>query len=378
MATPDNLYGNTVAVRIDGQEHRDWLAYDIDSDFLIPADGFEFELGVDAVQASVPNLAGKRCEVVLNGETVLTGIIGNQHHDKAKGQRSLRLTGRDLAGLLVDCSAPQLNVKGMTVLAAAQKLAEPWKTHIKTVRLKADKNPTLGKIDIEPGESVWQALTHIANSVGLHVWLEADGSLVVGGADYSTPPVATLLWSKTDRRCNVERLAIEYDSDNRYSEVVFLAQSAAKSGSGGKHDLRWVWQDPAMPLHKPKTVVVANAENLENLQRQAKKQLSDWKLEGMTITVTVGDHKTLDGTLWQAGQRVHLIDDEEGIDAIFFVMGRRYMLSRSGGTQTELRLKEDGVWTPDAYPVKSERARKRRGRRRTANGKNQSQELKSR
>ena len=378
MATPDNLYGNTVAVRIDGQEHRDWLAYDIDSDFLIPADGFEFELGVDAVQAAVPNLAGKRCEVVLNGETVLTGIIGNQHHDKAKGQRSLRLTGRDLAGLLVDCSAPQLNVKGMTVLAAAQKLAAPWKTHIKTVRLKADKNPTLGKIDIEPGESVWQALTHIANSVGLHVWLEADGSLVVGGADYSTPPVATLLWSKTDRRCNVERLAIEYDSDNRYSEVTFLAQSAAKSGSGGKHDLRWVWQDPAMLLHKPKTVVVANAENLDSLQRQAKKQLSDWKLEGMTITVTVGDHKTLDGTLWQAGQRVHLIDDEEGIDAIFFVMGRRYMLSRSGGTQTELRLKEDGVWTPDAYPVKSERARKRRGRRRTANGKNQAQELKSR
>ena len=102
----------------------------------------------------MPNLAGKRCEVVLNGETVLTGIIGNQHHDKAKGQRSLRLTGRDLAA--------------------------PWKTHIKTVLLKADKNPTLGKIDIEPGESVWQALTHIANSVGLHMWLEADGSLVVG------------------------------------------------------------------------------------------------------------------------------------------------------------------------------------------------------
>ena len=75
---------------------------------------------------------------------------------------------------------------------------------------------------------------------------------------------------------------------------------------------------------------------------------------------------------------MHLIDDEEGIDAIFFVMGRRYMLSRSGGTQTELRLKEDGVWTPDAYPVKSERARKRRGRKRTANGKNQAQELKSR
>ena len=42
MATLSNLYENTVAVRIGGKEHRDWLSYDIDSDFLIPADGFDF------------------------------------------------------------------------------------------------------------------------------------------------------------------------------------------------------------------------------------------------------------------------------------------------------------------------------------------------
>ena len=83
-------------------------------------------------------------------------------------------------------------------------------------------------------------------------------------------------------------------------------------------------------------------------------------------------------SLWQAGQRVHYIDDEEGIDAIFFIMGRRLMLSRMGGTQTELRLKEDGVWTPDAYPVKSQRARRRKGKKKTAEGKNQHKELESR
>lgn len=132
-----------------------------------------------------------------------------------------------------------------------------------------------------------------------------------------------------------------------------------------------------MPLHKPKTVVVADADNLEALKRQAKKQLSDWKLEGLTITVTVGDHKTTAGMLWAAGQRVHLIDEEEGIDAIFFVMGRRLMLSRMAGTQTELRLKEDGVWTPDAYAQKAERARKRKGKRKTARGKDKDEELKS-
>ncbi|MDK4527056.1 phage tail protein [Kingella kingae] len=369
MATLSNLYENTVAVRIGGKEHRDWLSYDIDSDFLIPADGFDFELAVSSEQGELPDLSGQSCEVIINDETILTGIIGNQRHDKSKGSRNLRLTGRDLACLLVDCSAPQINVKGMTVLAAAQKLVAPWSKHIKKVELKAEKNPTLDKIDIEPSETVWQALTHIANSVGLHVWFEPDGTLIVGGADYSSPPVATLCWSKSDKRRNVENVLIEHDSDNRFSEVTFLAQSHGRSGNSAKHDLKWVYKDPTMDLHKPKTVVVADADNLQNLKRQAKKQLSDWKLEGFTLTITVGDHKTQDGKLWEAGQRVHYIDEEEGIDAIFFIMGRRFSLSRMGGTQTELRLKEDGVWTPDAYPTQSERARKRRGRKKSANGK---------
>ncbi|CRZ20826.1 phage tail protein [Kingella kingae] len=370
-------YQNTIAVRIGGQEHRDWQSYDIDSDFLIPADGFDFELGVSSLQNEIPNMAGERCEVVINGETVLTGIIGSQRHDKSKGSRNLRLTGRDLACLLVDCSAPQLNVKGMTVLAAIKKLVEPWSKYIAKVALKAESNPTLDKIDIEPSETVWQAATHIANSVGLHIWLEADGTLIVGGADYSSPPVATLCWSRNDARRNIESLTIERSSDNRYSEVTFLAQSHGRSGNSGKHDLKWVYKDPNMTLHKPKTVVVADADNLENLKRQAKKQLSDWQLEGLTITISVGDHKTQSGKLWQAGQRVHLIDEEEGIDAIFFIMGRRFTLSRMGGTHTELRLKEDGVWTPDAYPKKAAHARKRTGKKKTAHGKNQNQELES-
>ena len=177
-------YGNAVAVRIGGKEHRDWQSYDIDSDFLIPADGFDFDIGLPHGQTELPDLSGESCEVVINGEVVLTGIIDSQRHNKSKGSRDLRLSGRDLAALLVDCSAPQLNVQSMTVLDAAKKLAAPW-PQIKAVVLKAEDNPKLDKIDIEPGETVWQALTHIANSVGLHPWFEPGGTLVV--CEFSSP-----------------------------------------------------------------------------------------------------------------------------------------------------------------------------------------------
>lgn len=363
-------YGNTIIVRIGGQEHKDWTQYNIDSDFLIPADGFSFETGQSSTQPTLSNYSGEQCEVLINDQLVLTGIIGNQQERVAHGSRDISFSGRDLAGLLVDCSAPQINVKGMAVLAAAKKLVEPW-TKIKTIALKSESNPVLDKIDIEPGETAWQALIKMANSVGLHVWFEPDGTLIIGGPDYSSPPVATLCHSREDARHNIQSIQIEYDTENRYSEVTFLGQSHGRAGNSAKHDLKWVYKDSSMALYKPKTVVVGDAENLDMLRKKAKKQLADWRLDGFTLTITVPDHKTMDGVLWQPGQRVHVIDDEQGIDAIFFLFGRTFSLSRSGGTQTELRLKEDGIWIPEAYPDKSERARKRKGKGKQGRGRQQ-------
>ena len=60
---------------------------------------------------------------------------------------------------------------------------------------------------------------------------------------------------------------------------------------------------------------------------------------------------------------MHVICEEYDIDAIFFLMGRRFMLSKTEGTRTELRFKQDGVWTPDAYQAKAEKARKRKGKK---------------
>lgn len=355
-------YGNEVVVRIGGKEHKDWLSYDIDSDFLIPADAFSFETNVSQDQGVLADYSSLQCEVLINNQLIMTGIIGHQNEMVDKSNHSITFNGRDLAGLLVDCSVKQINIKGMNVLAAAQKIAEPWK-QIKKVILKAEKNPVLDKVDIEPGETAWQALSKIAYKAGLHVWLEPDGTLVIGGADYSSPPVATLCHSKYDNRRNIQNIQIEYNTENRYSEVTFLGQSHTRFADSSKHDLKWVYKDETMTLYKPKTVVIGDAENLEQLKVQAKKMLSDWRLEGFSLTITVADHKTQDGVLWQPGQRVHVIDEDQQIDAIFFLMGRRFFLNRNGGTLTELRLKEDGIWTPDAYVKKSAAARSRKGRR---------------
>ena len=354
-------YENDVTVEVNGKAHNSWKSYDIDSDFLIPADAFKFDLGVPSNSTVLPDFSGAEVKVRINGELVMTGIVDTTQHTISKTNRTYSLNGRDRASILVDCSAPITNVKGLTVLDAVKKIVEPL--GIKKVALRAENNPTLDKVDIDVGETAWNAAMRCANSAGLHLWFEPNGELIVGGADYSTPPVATLCCMKDGKRNNFEQADLTFDVSNRFSEVTFLAQSHGKQGQDNKNDLKWVYNDPEMTTYKPKTVVVSDVDNLEALQKWAKKYIADSVLEGFTLTIVVPDHKMQDGTLWQPGQRVHVICEEYEIDAIFFLMGRRFMLSRNGGTQTELRFKQDGIWTPDAYNAKAEKARKRKGKK---------------
>ena len=354
-------YENDVTVEVDGKAHNSWKSYDIDSDFLIPADAFKFDLGVPSNSTVLPDFSGAEVKVSINGELVMTGIVDTTQHTISKTNRTYSLNGRDRASILVDCSAPITNVKGLTVLDAVKKIVEPL--GIKKVALRAENNPTVDKVDIDVGETAWNAAMRCANSAGLHLWFEPNGVLIIGGADYSTPPVATLCCMKDGKRNNFEQADLTFDVSNRFSEVTFLAQSHGKQGQDNKNDLKWVYNDPEMTTYKPKTVVVSDVDNLEALQKWAKKYIADSVLEGFTLTIVVPDHKMQDGTLWQPGQRVHVICEEYEIDAIFFLMGRRFTLSRNGGTQTELRFKQDGIWTPDAYSAKAEKARKRKGKK---------------
>lgn len=361
------LTQNKVSVEIDGKVHHTWKTYDIDSDFLIPADAFSFEIGVPASNEVLPDFSGKTARVLVNDTLVMTGIVDTTYHSLRKGSRTYSLNGRDSASLLVDGSAQMTNVKGLTVLEAVKKIAEPL--GIKEVQLKAEKNPLLNKVDIDVGIDAATAVSRIANSAGLHWWFDPKGVLIVGGADYSSPPVTTLYCTREGKYNNFTDIEVSFDVANRFSEVTFLAQSHGKKNDDNKNDLKWVYKDEDFPFYKPKTVVLGDCENLEALKKQAKKQLSDWQLEAFDMKIIVAGHTTDEGDLWEAGQRVHVICEEYDIDAIFFLMGRRFMLSKSEGTRTELRFKQDGVWTPDAYEVKAEKAKNRKGKKGVKKGK---------
>lgn len=353
MPTPDN----TVTLLINGKTHGQWTNYDIVSDLLTPADDFSVTLGrpVDAKPDTVR--AGDKVEVRVGGDTVLSGRIDRVQTVTEKGGKTLTIQGRDDAGVLLDCSAPLFNAQDMDLNQIIEKIVKPL--GLAKIRIDAAKTDKTHKVQIEPGSRVWDALLEYAEANGLWPWLEPDGTLVVGGPDYTAAPVAELVLRANGQNNNIKRLEVNRDMAARYSEVTVLAQSHS-----GKNNIKATAKDESVKLHRPLIVTEPDIDSQAQAQRKAKKRLADSRLEGLTITATVQGHRTDDGALWQPGQRINVLSEPDGIDAVYFLMARTFTGGRGQPTETVLTLKEDGAWVLDADPPKKKQgAGKKDGRK---------------
>jgi len=357
MPTP----ADTVELLIAGQAHGDWSSYEIDSDLLTPADAWHVTLGMTDGRMPPDVVVGAPVEVRVGGETVMIGRVDEINHQVSKTSHTFTMSGRDQAAVLVDCSAPVFVAKMVDLKEIVAKTVRTL--GITKIRIDADATRTREKINVEPGDSAWDTLAHAAEANGLWPWFDPDGTLVIGGPDYSTPVVATLVLRKSGKSNNVLSLAKQESVHGRYSEVTVLGQTHGTEMEQGKHALRGSWKDDGVSWYRPKIVTDHEADNTAVCVDRAHKLISDSRLNGLSISALVKGHRITapsqpsDGLLWKPGQRIRVISEPHNLDAIYFLMGRKFTRSRMDGTRTALTLKEDGMWVTDAHPHKNKHRR---------------------
>ncbi|MBI5435961.1 MAG: phage tail protein [Nitrosomonadales bacterium] len=356
MLTPD-----TVELLIAGKAHGDWSGYEIDSDLLTPADAWHVTLGMTDGRMPPVVAAGAPVVVKIGGETVMTGRVDEISHQVGKASHTFTMSGRDQAAVLVDCSAPVFVARMASLNEIVAKIVRPL--GITKIHPDAENIRTREKINIEPGDSAWDALAHAAEANGLWPWFEPDGTLVIGGPDYSAPVVATLVLRKSGKGNNVIGLAKQESVHGRYSEVTVLGQTHGTEQEQGKHALRGSWKDDGVSWYRPKVVTDHEADSHAVCVDRAHKLISDSRLNGMSLSAMVYGHRIAapgqpsDGLLWKPGQRIRVISEPHNLDAIYFLMARKFTRSRMDGTRTALTLKEDGMWVLDAHPHKNKHRR---------------------
>jgi prophage tail gpP-like protein len=304
---------------------------------------------------------GAAVEVRVGADTVMLGTVDEVSISVDKNSHRLSLSGRDGAAVLVDCSAPVFVRRMATLPEIIKAVVTPL--GIKRIRIDAAATRTREKINIEPGATAWDVLAQSAEANGLWPWFAPDGTLVVGGPDYATPPVATLVMRRSGAGNNVLGLDLSVTMAGRYSELTVLGQTHGTETETGKHALHATAYDASVPGKRPKIIIDNESDNTAIAKDRARKLLADSRMNAMSLSARVAGHRIVapgepgDGKVWTPGQRVRVVSDPHGLNGIYFVMARNFSSGRSGGAVTSLTLKEDGVWVLDAHPHKNKHRR---------------------
>lgn len=355
-ATPD-----TLGLVIDGHEHRDWERCEVDSDLLTPADGWRVALGLPgglpesqgrpAVPAYVRRWAP--ATLTLGGQVIMRGRIDSVESDVGKAEHTLAITGRDLAAVLVDCSAPVFVARQCSLDEIVAKMVRP----LGITKILVDAGQAAhDKISVDPGMTAWDALQRVCEQNGCWPYFAPDGTLVIGGPDYSdatNPAVGQLVLRWDGKGNNVLRLSEKKDTQEYYSQVTVLGQAHGTEHTAGEHNIRATAKDSAADFHRPKIVVEADCDSAGHAQRRARKIVADGKLAAYGIHASVRGYRVLGAAgvggapLWTPGQRVRVLSEPHGIDGVFYLMRRTFLCGRGQGQVTELTLKPDALWQPD-------------------------------
>lgn len=352
----------SIQLAIGGLAHDTWDGWSVESDLLTPADAFELELHTKNA-SRLPDVIkeGAICSLTLDGDRVLTGQIDEFEHDVSRRGISMRINGRDRAAPLVDCSSPFVSMREASLAQIIEQVVMPLGAY--QVEIRADKAKTRRRVQIEPGQTAWEALLQVAEANGLWPWVEPDGRLIIGGPDYTNAPVGVLVMREDGVGNNVDRLSVRRSIANRYSQITVLGQHGQYANDGldtARSHLRSQVQDETLArrgIFRPKVVVDSSSENQDMATTRARKLLADSRLEGFEIRAVVKGHRADNGQVWAPGQRVVVRSEPHGLNDTYFLMSRTLRLSRGEGAITELRLREDKMWVLDGNKLKKHKGK---------------------
>ncbi|MDR2551459.1 MAG: hypothetical protein LBD10_14810 [Desulfobulbus sp.] len=350
---------DNVTLEVGGRRIERFLSYEINADLYIADDVFSLEVA----RPEVVIAPGQKCELYVNGELELTGIVDRCSRRFDKQGLTYRIEGRDLMGLLVDSYCEEfVTIQGKKLSELAQMLLKkvPFINREKIVyqedvvgKLKGKKktvdDPMVGYMDtpqkigqIEPGMTVFEVLKNYAASRGLMFWAKPDGTFVFGRPKLKGEPVYELTNLKSGRGNNVLDGEENNDISRRYSKVVVIGQQQGSDDLSGPAAIntRAEAVDAEFPFYKP--YVATDNNDAQSPALHARFIMEQQRHEGYQLIYTVQGHGHR-GRNWQINELCRVRDEDLGVDKVFLIYGRTFRRSKTGGTITALKLGKPGV-----------------------------------
>lgn len=339
-----------IELRIGDKSIRHFLSYSIDADLYTPADAFRMELSAPETQVKT----GMRCEVWVNGQKELTGIIDRVTRRVTKSGTTLSVEGRDLMGLLVDsCCEVFQSVKNKSLkdLAALLLPTVPYinrKQIVYQASVSGKSKTTTDLLDepqviqqIEPGMTIFEVLKSAAVSRGLIFYNLPDGTLIFGRPKAKGEPLYTLQLKKDGAGNNIIDSELSEDISRRYSKITVMGQQQGRdSVAAADIKTKAGKTDADFPFYKP--YVTRNNNDETSPALMARLLMEKARQEGWQYSVLLARHSQA-GRNYTINELAAVKDEVQGLDGVYLIYGRTFELDKNMGPTTRLRLSQVGL-----------------------------------
>lgn len=271
---------------------------------------------------------GQACEVLVNGEIVITGYHDAVSRSYDKSAHQISVSGRDKTGDLVDCSAIYKTGQwtNKTIAQIGADLIAPFGIGLVAA---ADIGTALPVFAIQEGETVFEALERAARMKALLLVSDGRGNLVLTRAGNQRAGADLVEGS------NILSANGEFSWKDRFSDYVIKGQRKGNDEDFGEVVAQQVESvtDSGINRYRPLVIMAEDQDGNATLRQRAEWERNVRAGRGTRATVTVQGWAA-NGQLWQPNTLTRLRSPYLAADLDVLIVSVTYSLDDNGTTTT--------------------------------------------
>lgn len=327
-----------VELLIDGRAYGGWERVEVQRSIEQIAGGFILQLtqrwpGVDIPVALREGVA---CQVLLDGDVVITGWIDQFEPELTDTSSSIRVEGRDKTGDLVDCAAiykggQWRNVKLERIV---RDIAEPFGLSV-VLQDGLDQGEPFKSFALEDGEKAFDAIDRACRMRAVLCTSTPLGEIWLGEAG-DTDTGVTL-----EEGVNIKRISSTHTWKDRFSQVIIKGQTPGDDETWGaaSAQLKAEAKDAEIDRYRPLVVMAEHGASSVALKDRATWEINVRMGRGKRGKVVVAGWRMgtngREGALWQPNTLIRVVSPRMNLDREMLVVACAYTLTEQGAL-TEL------------------------------------------
>jgi prophage tail gpP-like protein len=287
---------------------------------------------------SRPIKAGLACALAIAGETVITGAVDAAPRFYKGGETGLKVSGRDRTALIADCALEARSWNGATLLAIANDLCGPLGISVRLVNWDGGK--AFPKYALDPGEKILATLEDACRQLGVMMWTDGLGNLMIG-RPAKGPHVGALKLGK-----NIIEAEGGDDHTDRFRTYRVVGQRAGGDlWDKAEHAQTGQATDPAIDPRR--TLVLAaegQVDGAASAQQRAEHEARVRKARGNVVTATIKGWRAPNGAILRPGQRMDIDCDRLGAHGTLMLAEVNMTQGTTEGTVSRLKMMPEAAF----------------------------------